>query len=377
MAIADLEAVLTRDERALLERLGPGLQTLGALRDAMLAGSLGADANRLRGDVRPPAPGDLESVPADPAERAALAHIGTEALRRGEVGLLLLNGGMATRFGGVVKGTVPVVDDRSFLAFKLQDARRAAERFDAPLPPVILMNSVATEAATWAHLEANGGFGYPAERVWSFEQQWTIRLTPEGPPFLEEDGRPSFYGPGHGDMAPCLRRSGLLGRFLSAGGRVLLMSNVDNVLATLDPVLIGWHLHRGAAITAELAEKAPGDAGGTPARVDGRPQIVESFRFPPGFEQDAIPVLNTNTFWFDATQLDDEAPLTWFMVQKNVEGRKAIQFERLVGELTASLSTAFLRVPREGLDGRFYPVKVPEDLERGRDYLLSTWESRG
>ncbi len=377
MAIADLEAALSADERALLERLGPGLQKLGALRDAMLAGRLGAEANRLRGDVRPPAPGDIETAPRDAGACAELAEEGAEALRRGEVGLLLLNGGMATRFGGVVKGTVPVVDDRSFLAFKLQDAQRVAARVGAPLPPVILMNSVATEAATRAHLEANGGFGYPPGRVWSFEQQWTIRLTPQGAPFLEDDGRPSFYGPGHGDMAPCLRRSGLLERFLSGGGRVLLMSNVDNALATLDPVLLGWHLRRGAAITAELAEKEPGDAGGTPARVDGRPQIVESFRFPPAFDQDAIPVLNTNTFWFDATRLDREAPLTWFMVQKKVDGRAAIQFERLVGELTATLPTAFLQVAREGAEGRFHPVKVPADLEGGRDYLLSTWASRG
>jgi UTP--glucose-1-phosphate uridylyltransferase len=372
----DLEAVLGADERAELERLGPGLDRLARLREAMLAGRMSAEANRLRDEVTGPAPGDLEAVPSDPAERSELARIGGEALKRGQVALLLLNGGMATRFGGVVKGTVPVVDGRSFLAFKLDDARRVAARYDAPLPAVILMNSRATSEATAAHLREHGWFGYPQDRLWSFEQQWTLRLRPDGSPLLDAEGRPSFYGPGHGDMLPCLRRSGLLDRFLREGGRVLLMSNVDNVVATLDPVLVGWHLRRGVAVTAELADKEPGDAGGMPARVAGRPQIVESFRFPPTVDPEAIPLLNTNTFWFDAPSLDRDVELTWFLVRKQVDGEEAVQFERLVGELTAYLPTAFLRVPRSGPESRFFPVKRPEDLERGREALVAAWTAR-
>lgn len=373
----DLQAVLSADERALLERLGPGLDVLARLRDAMLAGELTVEANRVRGDVRPPEPGDIVALPDDPDEWAELERIGAEAIRRGQVGLVLLNGGMATRFGGVVKGTVPVRDDRSFLGFKLLDGLRAARRAGAEPPVVILMNSVATSVATAEHLRRHDHFGYPPDRVWSFEQQWMVRLAPDGAPFLDVEVRPSFYGPGHGDLLPCLRRSGLLDRFRSAGGRVLLMSNVDNVVATLDPVLLGWHLRRGAAVTAEVADKHPGDVGGTPARVDGRPQIVEAFRFPPGFDHAAIPFLNTNTFWFDADALDREDELTWFVVEKKVDGRTAIQFERLIGELTAFAPSAFLHVPRAGAHSRFHPVKRPEDLEAGRDELVAAWEARG
>lgn len=362
--------------RARLDAFPPGAAALATLRADWLAGRLGEAHNRVAGVVEPPRPGDvLRWPPSDDAHAEARAQ-GLEALRRGEVGLLLLNGGMATRFGGVVKGIVPVDGDRSFLALKLLDALRVAEAAGAAPPVVILMNSRATNEATREHLAANEAFGYPRDRIWMFEQQWTSRLTPEGEIFLDDEGEPSFYGPGHGDLAPCLKASGLLSRFEATGGRTLLMSNVDNVVATLDAGIVGQHLAGGRAITVELVPKFPGDAGGAPAYVDGRLQIVEAFRFPVGFDQDRIPVFNTNTLWFQVEALRRDHPLTWFVVRKEVDGRPAIQFERLVGELTAFESTQWLEVSRIGNASRFIPIKNPADLEAGRDALMAAWRSR-
>ena len=80
----------------------------------------------------------------DPASRARLVARGEAAIAAGEVAALVLNGGMATRFGGVVKGVVPVVAGRpelSFLAVKLAGLRAAGV-------PVVLVNSFATVAAS-------------------------------------------------------------------------------------------------------------------------------------------------------------------------------------------------------------------------------------
>jgi UTP--glucose-1-phosphate uridylyltransferase len=187
----------------------------------------------------------------------------------------------------------------------------------------------------------------------------------------------SPYAPGHGDLPDTLRRSGLLKSFREGGGRFLFMSNVDNLGATLDPAIIGAHIESGRSLTAEVVRKEPGDRGGTPARVDGVPQIVEAFRFPEGFDQDAIPVFNTNTFVLDAEALDTSFPLTWFVVRKQVDGREAIQFERLVGELTAFLPTQFLEVERTGPDGRFLPVKDPEELARRQPDITALLRARG
>jgi UTP--glucose-1-phosphate uridylyltransferase len=140
--------------------------------------------------------------------------------------------------------------------------------------------------------------------------------------------------------------------------------------------VIGAHLASGAAVTAEVVRKVAGDRGGTPARVDGRPQIVEAFRFPNDFDQDALPLFNTNSFVFDAAAIDRDFELTFFRVEKTVGAgseARVIQFERLVGELTAFVPSHFVEVPRT----RFLPVKDPEELELRRADIAALLRERG
>ena len=122
-------------------------------------------------------------------------------------------------------------------------------------------------------------------------------------------------------------------------------------------------------MTLEVTEKAPGDTGGAPALVDGRPRAVEGYCFPPEFDQDRIPVFATNCFVFDLDALDRDYDLTWLYVQKEVSGLPAVQLEQLVNEVTRFQPTTFLQVPRTGPNGRFFPVKTPADLEAAREPL--------
>jgi UTP--glucose-1-phosphate uridylyltransferase len=121
----------------------------------------------------------------------------------------------------------------------------------------------------------------------------------------------------------------------------------------------------------------PGDLGGAPARVDDRLQIVEQFRFPRGFEFGSLPLVNTNNMLISLDALERDFPLTWFWVEKRIDGRPAVQPERLVGELSAFLEAAMLAVPRFGPDARYYPVKTPADLEalRTQPELVSRFGS--
>ena len=188
--------------------------------------------------------------------------------------------------------------------------------------------------------------------------------TPDGELFREGDGASSPYAPGHGDLTFALRQLRRAVALHREGGKLLYMSNVDNLAATLDPAVIGAHLESGATITAEVVSKDPGDAGGAPARVDGVLQIVESFRFPADFDEASIPVFNVNSFVLDANAIDRDFPLSWFVVRKKVGGQEAIQFEHLVGELTAFAADAVPARRSRGPDGRFQPVKDPEELAR-------------
>jgi UTP--glucose-1-phosphate uridylyltransferase len=358
----------------LLQRYGFDDIPFDSLRKRLVEGRLGAAQNRIQGEVEPPKEGDLVALPPLGGElRRSLTERGEQAMRQGEVAAVILAGGMATRFGGVVKAAVEVIDGRSFLELKLEDVRSVAKHAGARIP-VYLMTSFATDDAVREMARTLSTAQCP---ITVFPQLISLRVTPEGELFREDSGALSPHAPGHGDLTFALRRSGVLERFREESGRTLMMSNVDNLTATLDPAVIGAHLASGAALTAEMAPKEPGDKGGAPARVDGKPQIVEEFRFPESFDQERIPVFNTNTFVLDAAAIDREFPLTWFAVKKLVDGRPAIQFERLVGELTAFLDSAFLRVERHGPDARFQPIKTPEDIDKELPSIVEALRARG
>lgn len=336
-----------------------------------LSAGLSPDAdNLIRGLVEPPRESDIESLPPPGTpERDELAALGEAALRAGEVGAIVLAGGMATRFGGCVKALVPVVGERSFLDLKLADVLRVRAKLAARVP-FYCMTSFATDAGVKAALETY-------EDAETFVQYASFRLAEDGTPFRTHEGHLSCYATGHGDLTHALRARGVLHRFRERGGRTLLVSNVDNLTATLDPAVIGAHLRSRAAVTVEVAPKHPGDRGGAPARVDGVLQIVESFRFAPEFDQDSIRVFNTNTLILSAEAIDADFDLTWFAVKKHVEGRTAWQLERLVGELTAHLPTHLLEVQREGDDARFQPIKELHDLETEVVRVAAALRARG
>ena len=71
--------------------------------------------------------------------------------------------------------------------------------------------------------------------------------------------------------------------------------------------------------------------------------------------------MSAAAYW--SLRLDRDFDLGWYFVEKEVEGRKAVQVEHLIGEMTAHLSTNFLQVRRSGSRSRFLPVKTPEDLQ--------------
>lgn len=363
--MSDFSEILSPEERGLLERHHFDRQTFQQLRDRFRSGDWTVEDNRIDGEVDLPNEGDIRTLPHEASDEGQrLTELGRRALENGEVGALVLNGGMATRFGSVVKGCVDVFRNRSFLGIKLADAAR----WNAP---VLLMNSFATDEKTREHLRDRDYYGFSPDRLMTFTQNISLRLTPDGDIFRTEGGD-TLYAPGHGDVAEATRRAAL-DEFRNQGGKYLLMSNVDNVLASLDPLVVGVHVdavhNSDVEMTIEAVDNEGSTTGGMPARVDGKLQVVEAFRFPTDFDASSIPVYNTNTFLFNADALDQNFDLTWFVVEKFVNDQKAIQFERLAGEISAFLDSQFLQVPRRGRGSRFLPIKRREDLENNRGFL--------
>ena len=322
---------MTVDE--ILQRYGFDEERFEELRQRVASGELSRESNIVRGGVEPLREDELVRLP----DEAGADLDGVAAA--------VLNGGMATRFGGAVKGLVEAVDGVCFLDWKLRDAEQAGV-------PLVLMNSFATDDATREHLGARD--------VVVFSQSVSLRLNPDGSLFPG----PSPYSPGHGDFADLVP----VERLRALGVRTLMLSNVDNLGARVDPRVLAAHRRAGNPLTVEVAASA-GDPGGAPARVGGRPMVVEGFRFPPGFDAASLPVFNTNSLVIELDALERRYPLTWLYVEKDVDGRTAVQLERLVNEVSAFLPTTYLLVPRDGPRSRFVPVKTPEDLERAQPLL--------
>jgi len=235
-----------------------------------------------------------------------------------------------------------------------------------------------TSEPTDGPIRAALGSRCDGEQIASFEQFVSLRLSTDGELFVDDEGQPSVYATGHGDLPEALQRSGLLDSFNARGGRYVWISNLDNLGASVDPVLLGQHIASEAALSVELVDKWQGDKGGGPVIHDGRPIIAELFRLPSSFDHDAMPVFNTNTFLVNSIELAQlDMPWTYLEVKKKVGQQTAVQFERLIGEMTMALAPNFLRVSRQGSESRFLPVKTPADLEIHRAAIEQIAASRG
>jgi UTP--glucose-1-phosphate uridylyltransferase len=350
-------AALPADVKATLESCGFDAQRLIRLAQPLRDG-VPAD-NLVKGTILPPAAGDVVQLPAaGSAEHERLAALGRAALERGEYALVVLAGGMATRMGGVVKALVDAIPGKSFLDLRLREVEVIRERYGKQ-PPLWLMTSHSTDEKIKEALGARRR----GDDVATFLQGLSLRLTPGGDIFLGADGRPSEHAPGHGDLPDALKRSGLLERFVARGGKTLMMTNIDNLGGTLDPVILGFHLAHGLPVTSEVVDKLGSDRGGIPARVNDKPCVLEEFRIPPSFDPATVRVFNTNVFHFDAKSLLElDMPWSFFTVTKKVDGQPVVQFERLINEVTSALPTKYLHLPRTGEKSRFLPVKDNDEL---------------
>ncbi|MDP9035294.1 MAG: UTP--glucose-1-phosphate uridylyltransferase [Myxococcota bacterium] len=340
------------------------------------------DRNRIRGVVDPPRPDDVVDAPApQTAEHERLSAVGLEALRRGEVAFCVMAGGMATRMGGVVKALVEVLPGQTFLELRLNENAAWSRRATRPVP-LWLMTSEATEGPIREALERVGA----GPHIATFSQDLGLRLTSDGRLFRAQDGAPSTYATGHGDLPDALKRSGLLSAFVAGGGKFVWITNLDNLGATIDPALLGLFIERAAELMVEVTSKAD-DKGGIPVWTDAedghggvvrRLQVLEEFRLPSGFDAAQVRVFNTNTLLVKAEALlRVQVRWSWFEVEKKVDERVAVQFERLIQELTAAMTAVYVRVPREGAVSRFLPVKDHDELNKRRDTIREVARQRG
>jgi UTP--glucose-1-phosphate uridylyltransferase len=331
-----------------------------------------AARNRVHGNYA--WPGTFDAIAQwGETEKRTYHEKGAALLGAGKVATLAMAGGMATRMAGVVKALMPISDSVNFI-----DARREVERVrleelgvPSAVLPMWLMTSLATHDALAEFVIKTNR----QDTVQLFRQDVGIRFTSGGDVWRDSSGALGISAAGHGCLIDALRRSGLLEAFLACGGEFVFIVNIDNIAATLSPAIVGWLAsHESASGLVEVCDRFPADSGGVVLHNHdtGLDEIVEEFRLPVGFSGSDASIFNTNTFLVRADVLL-HAPVVpaWLEIEKQVNGQPVIQFERLIQELTTVVKMLYLRVPREGNDTRFLPLKDMTDLTARKDEIAA------
>ncbi len=232
-------------------------------------------------------PVEVFRLPQTDGERAArrqVAEIGEEALRRGEVAVVLVAGGSGTRLGfDGPKGTFPIgpVSGASLFQIHAEKIVGLGRRYGRQVP-LYVMTSPENNDATARFFEEHDRFGLKHLRL--FVQGRMPAVDREtGKVLLVSKGELALSPDGHGGTIAALAAKGpdggpsCLEEMASRGIKTLFYFQVDNPLVRIaDPAFLGLHAQARAEMSFKVIEKvAPDEKVGVVVTVDGTPQVIE------------------------------------------------------------------------------------------------------
>jgi UTP--glucose-1-phosphate uridylyltransferase len=306
----------------------------------------------------------------DDAVRAALA----------ETVVIKLNGGLATSMGlDRAKSLLTVKDGLSFLDIIARQVLTARQALGVVLP-LVLMNSFRTRDDSLAALAAHDGLavdGLPLDVVQHREPKLLAGdLTP-----IDWPGDPelAWCPPGHADLYPTLRATGLLDQLLARGMRYAFCSNADNLGATVDGRIAAWMAAEDIPFVMEAATRTAADRKGGHLgrrRADGR-LILREVAQTADADLDAFQDIdrhrffNTNNVWLDLRALRAVLEQTTGVLDlplirnlKTVDPQDPTSPEVVQIESAMGAAIQVFEGSRAVLVGRdrFVPVKTTSDL---------------
>ncbi len=213
--------------------------------------------------------------------RSWFEDLGYRAIRQGQVGTVLLAGGMGTRLGfeepkgmydiGVTK---PVYIFERIISNLLDVVRRASAWIH-----LFIMTSDKNHERTVAFLAEHDYFGYDPGYIHFFRQEMAPATDYTGKVYMERPDKIANSPNGNGGWFSSMANGRILEIVKNRGIEWLNVFAVDNVLQRMaDPCFVGAVIARGCSCGAKVVKKnAPDEKVGVMCLEDGRPSIVEYY----------------------------------------------------------------------------------------------------
>lgn len=226
-------------------------------------------------------PLEIDEINKDKGE---LEKIGTEAIQKNKVGVVLLAGGQGSRLGiNKPKGMLNIGVSKPLYLFEIliSNTLSVVKATNTWIPFFIMTNRDTYEEII-LFFKDNNYFGYDKEYLFFFCQDMAPSLDFNGKIMLEDKCRVSFSPNGNGGWFSSLVKAGLLDTIKDFGIEWLNVFSVDNALQRIaDPCFIGATIKSGCNCGTKVVRKAsPDENVGVPCFNNGKPSIVDYFELP-------------------------------------------------------------------------------------------------
>ncbi len=210
---------------------------------------------------------------------------GEEALKAGQVAILLVAGGQGTRLGfDGPKGTYPIAPLSGKTLFHIHAAKVLAlsRRYESVIP-LYVMTSPENDATTRQFFAQERLFGLEPAQVVFFEQGTMPAIDKDtGKLLMTAQSQLALSPNGHGGTLQALADHGHLADLRRRGIRYLFYFQVDNPMVKVtDAAFLGHHIEAGADLSLKVVAKTdPAEKVGVFVEVDGKPQVLEYSELP-------------------------------------------------------------------------------------------------
>lgn len=231
-----------------------------------------------RGSLAP-----LDAIETDEIEKkhSLFQELGLDAIRKQQIGAVLLAGGQGTRLGlDKPKGMLNVGLTKELYLFEML-IRNLQKNTDAAgaFVPLYIMTSDKNHDDTASFFKEHNYFGYPKDYISFFIQEMVPCTDFNGKLLMESPSSLCMSPNGNGGWYTSMHNCGILEDVRRRGLKWLNVFSVDNVLQQIaDPVFIGATIDSGCVCGAKVVRKAaPDERVGVLCLEDGRPSIVEYY----------------------------------------------------------------------------------------------------